>query len=88
MTQRISNQVTLRGIPRDVLKQLKEEARHEKISLNQVLLRRLAPEERKKVPGTCAELLDLAGTWDKKRYNSFTKALSEIRKIDDEMWRS
>lgn len=87
MSQKSFDQITLRGIPRDYLKELKREARQKSLSLNQVLLEHLLPPRQKSADGHCAELLDLAGTWDKKRTRDFMKKLKEIRKIDWEMWR-
>lgn len=83
-----NTQFTLRGLPSSVLKELKKEARQKRVSLNQVFVERLSPPPDKKREGDCAELLDLAGTWDKKRAEDFEQALKEIRKIDLALWSS
>lgn len=81
-----SGQITLRGIPANLLKDLKKEAQKKKRSLNQVLLERILPPQEKPKEGNCAELLDLAGHWDKDKAREFNGALREIRKIDSHLW--
>lgn len=81
-----SGQITLRGLPANLLKDLKKEAKRKKRSLNQILLERILPSQEKPSEGSCAELLDLAGTWDKERGVEFDRTLKEIRKVDSDLW--
>ena len=81
-------QITLRGLPPAILVEFKKEARQKKVSLNQILLNRILPPREKPKEGACSELLNLAGTWNKKRARDFDRALGELRKIDSSLWDS
>ncbi len=80
-------QMTLRGLPFELIQSFKKEAKAKKMSLNQVLLERLLPPAEKSREGACAELMDLAGTWDEKRARDFSKSIQHHRKIDEELWK-
>lgn len=80
-------QVTLRGLPTSLFRELKREAHQKKMSLNQVLLDKILPARKKPREGECSQLLALAGTWSEKRAKDFDQALQEIRKIDFELWK-
>ncbi len=81
-----SFQMTIRGLPVSLMKELKKEAQIKKLSLNQVVLDRILPESEKTKEGACAELMDLAGTWDEKRAGDFEASMKDHRTIDPELW--
>lgn len=84
MSQNRAYQVTLRGLPAEFLKEIKQEARRLGISISQTLSNRLFPG--KKNEGACASLTKYAGTWNKKRTDQFNKTLAEGRKVDTKEW--
>jgi hypothetical protein len=86
MSHIVKRQMTLRGIPKEVWKEIETEAHRQKTSVNKVLLKRIAPQQQSKREGACAPLLDLAGTWDEKRAADFESRVSDHRRIDPELW--
>jgi len=86
VNQNSQAQITLRGLPTQLLKELKSEARRRKVSVNQVLLDRLSPQSESSLEGACSELLTLSGTWDAERLRDFENASKGLRPIDSELW--
>lgn len=85
MSHKSARQLTLRGIPDHLFREMQAEARRQRTSINGLLLKRLLPETEKS-EGACASLLSLAGTWDAKRAEDFDKNMGEHRGIDREIW--
>lgn len=79
-------QYTIRGIPRSVDRALRERARRENRSLNEVAVEALAEglgvDEG---PRQWRDLSDIAGTWV--RDPAVERALEEQRQVDPELWR-
>jgi DNA polymerase III delta subunit len=81
--------ITLRNIPPEVQKAIQRKAREKKISANRAVIELLRErvgilENKKKV---YHDLDDLAGSWSAKEAKSFEKALGELRRIDEDLWR-
>lgn len=81
--------ITLRNLPPEVAKAVKQKARKERLSLNRAII--LLLEEVTGAGGSHKELhhdLDhLAGRWSEQEYQDFMKALRDQRQVDPEMWR-
>lgn len=84
-----TSNIHLRGVDRLVLLRLKQEAKAQNVSLNQLILLVL----RCKVglsnqrPKTLHHDLDkLAGTWSKEEEQQFLQSIGDFSKIDKEMW--
>jgi hypothetical protein len=76
-------QYTIRGIPREVDREMRRRAREKKISLNQLLV-----EELRSAAGTPRKyrsLEGIAGAW--KDDPEFDRALEEQRQIDSDLWK-
>lgn len=85
--------ITVRNIPADVAKAVKEKAKKEGLSLNRAVVRLLeeATGQRKDKPKTPAlhhDLDHLFGVWTKEEADEFDAFLKEHRSIiDPEMWK-
>jgi len=84
------NPITVRNLPPEVAKAVKEKARKEKLSLNKAVVRLLeeatgAEKGRKKV--VHHDLDRFFGTWTKEEADAFDEAMREHRQIDPEMWK-
>ena len=82
--------ITVRNIPPDVAKAVKEKARKEGLSLNRAvvsLLEEAAGVATRTKPVVHHDLDHLAGTWSQEEYDEFMEALREQRQIDPEMWK-
>lgn len=86
MSQKMAGQLTLRGIPENLYRELKEEASRLGKSINRVILDRILPERKKKGLGACAELRSMSGTWNQSRFDDFNRQIRDHRKIDPELW--
>jgi hypothetical protein len=87
--ERPVNAITIRNLPRAVVKAIKDKARREKLSLNRAIVA-LLEEVTGSQPGTKTlhhELDHLAGRWSDEEYAQFMEALREQRRIDPEMWK-
>jgi hypothetical protein len=76
-------QYTIRGVPREVDRELRRRAREQKVSLNRLLV-----EELRSVAGTPRKFRSLegiAGAW--KEDPEFDRALEEQRQIDTDLWK-
>jgi len=84
------NAVTVRNLPPEVAKAVKEKARKEKLSLNKAIVRLLeeAPGVEKRKEKVVHHDLDrFFGTWTKEEADAFDEAMREHRQIDPEMWK-
>jgi len=83
------NAITVRNLPPEVAKAVKEKARREGLSLNRAIVRLLEEATGGKRPRKVIhdDLDHLAGRWSEKEYEDFMAALREQRRIDPEMWR-
>ena len=85
-------QITIRGIPKDVEKVVKQEAAKKKTSINKALVSLLekaagvAGGERKG-PVLYHDLDHFAGLWAKEEAAAFDKALDAQRTIDEGLWK-
>ena len=86
VSHKVAGQLTLRGIPADLYRELKSEARRLKTSINRVILARILPKKSVKRDGAASVLLSLAGTWDRSRVDDFEKQIEGERRIDPELW--
>jgi hypothetical protein len=85
-------QITLRSIPDNVKKTVKQEAERKGVSLNKAIISLLeravgggAPEKKKKA--LYHDLDHLAGLWSREEAAVFDKSLKNQRKVDSELWK-
>lgn len=82
--------ITLRNIPPELQKAIREKARQKRISANRAVLELLqervggAGDLRKTIH---TDLDDLAGSWSAAEAKAFDKALRAHRRVDDDLWR-
>jgi hypothetical protein len=84
------NAITVRNLPPDVAKAVKEKARKDKLSLNKAIVRLLEEATgaaKGKKRAVHHDLDRFFGTWTKKEADAFDKSLEEQRQIDPEMWK-
>jgi hypothetical protein len=83
------NAITVRNLPPDVVKAVKEKARRERLSLNRAIVALLEEATGARVGKRVLhhELDHLAGRWSAEEYREFMAALREQREIDPEMWK-
>lgn len=84
------NAVTVRNLPPEVAKAVKEKARKEKLSLNKAIVRLLEEAtgvEKGKKKVVHHDLDRFFGTWTKEEADAFDEAMREHRQIDPEMWK-
>jgi plasmid stability protein len=82
------NFLTIRGIPDDLAKALKEEKSRRGKSINQTvieLLRQALNLEWMSKSGNGLE--KLAGNWDQKEFENFERATAVFERTDEEQWR-
>jgi len=85
------NAITVRNLPPEVARAIRERARKEKISLNRAVIKLL--EEALGTGGHARkevlhhDLDDLAGSWSKEEADEFDRFLKEHRRIDPELWK-
>ena len=85
-------QITIRGIPNEVEKIIREEAEKKGASLNKAFLTLLekvsgVKGKEKKKKTLHHDLDHLSGIWTKKEWAAFRKNLGFQRKIDGEIWK-
>jgi len=85
-------QITIRGIPDDIAKIIKKEAREKHLSLNKAfisLLEKATGVKSKKIDRkTIYHDLDyLCGKWSEKDAEVFDKNLKSLRTIDEDLWK-
>lgn len=85
-------QITIRGVPKEVEKVVKQEAARRKTSLNKAVVSLLekaagtaAPEKNKQV--LYHDLDHFAGLWAREEAAAFDRALAVQRKIDEDIWK-
>lgn len=81
--------VTLRGLDDSMVKAIKEKAKQEGTSVNNVLLKILKEGlGLKKKPRTVVhtDLDHLAGTWSDKEHAEFQKRIKDFETIDEGVW--
>jgi hypothetical protein len=82
--------ITVRNLPPNVARAVRDKAKRERLSLNKAVVKLLeeatggAPDHR---PVSHDDLDRFFGTWTRKEANVFDAALRELREIDPEMWR-
>lgn len=76
---------TIRGVPRDVDRELRRKAKERKISLNQVVIEALGHATWTSRKKKYRSIESLVGTW--KEDPEFDQIMAEHRKIDKELWR-
>ncbi len=84
------NAITVRNLPPEVAKAVREKARKEKLSLNKAVVRLLEEAtgvEKAKQKVLHHDLDRFAGTWTEAEYQEFREATKEHRQIDPEMWK-
>ena len=84
-------QLTIRGIPDEIEKIVKKEAKIKGISLNKAFISLAAKaidinENKNKKEKLYHDLDFLSGIWSENEAETFKKNLSTIRKIDKELW--
>ncbi|MBI4603082.1 MAG: hypothetical protein HY721_14080 [Planctomycetes bacterium] len=84
--------ITLRNLPREIVRAVEQKARRERISLTKAVVRLLEEaaglrKERKPEEVLHHDLDWLAGSWTKEEAQAFEGALQEQRKIDPELWK-
>jgi len=83
--------ITLRNIPADVQRAIREKARQKRISANKAVIELL--EERigrvasKKKKTVYHDLDHLAGTWTRRQTAEFERTLETLRPIDEDLWK-
>jgi hypothetical protein len=88
----ILKQITIRGIPVEIEKLIKEEAEKKGVSLNKAFLSLLMKATGLKGEGKKKKILyhdldHLSGAWTKEDSTMFEKKLKLLRKIDEEIWK-
>ena len=85
-----TKQLTIR-FDGDLDRRLRDEARHEGLSLNQAavrLLRKGAGLDRSQPANVVDTSLDhLAGTWPTKDADAFDRAMAVFERVDEDLWR-
>ena len=84
------NAITVRNLPPEVAKAVREKARKEKLSLNKAVVRLLEEAtgvEKGKKKVVHHDLDRFFGTWTKEEADAFDEAMREHRQIDPEMWK-
>lgn len=76
-------QYTVRGVPLEVDRSLRERARIRKVSINQVIVEELTKATIGSVPQ--ANFMDLVGVWQADE--AFDRALKSQREVHEEDWR-
>lgn len=82
--------LTLRNLPPDVARAVRERALADGISLNKAVIRILEEAlgvARPKRPRTYEDLDELIGSWTDREAREMERFLEEERKVEPEMWR-
>ncbi len=77
-------QYTIRGVPREVDRELRRRAHERKVSLNQLLVEELTHATGAQPKKKYRSIMSLVGTW--KEDPEFDRILEEQRKIDEDLW--
>lgn len=76
--------ISLRNLPKEVEKAIRETSRREGISLNKAVLRLLEAQLRK--PTRNSDFEEFFGTWSRAEADAFDTALAAMRQIDPADW--
>ena len=79
-------QITIRGLDREVEKEIRKIASHSQKSINQVI-KEIIHKEFKKDEKPASSLKQLAGGWSRKEAADFETAIQSCKQIDEEMWK-
>jgi len=83
--------ITVRNLPPDLARAIRQKAKQERTSLNRTVISLLEEATGLGSPAKKAVLhhdLDhLFGCWSREEYEEFNEALREQRRIDPEMWK-
>ena len=79
--------ITLRNLPPELVRKIRQTARDQRTSANKAVLR-LLEEKTGAAKGQAVhhDLDGLAGTWSASEANAFDRALARQRAIDEGMW--
>jgi hypothetical protein len=85
-------QLTIRGVPDEVEREIRKAARNKGISLNKAALALLesvsgAPRREKKKTSLHHDLDHLCGIWNRKEAEEMENMLALHRKIDEALWK-
>lgn len=78
--------ISLRNLPKEVEKAIRETSRREGISLNKATIRLLEAQLRK--PAKNSDFEEFFGTWSGAEAAAFDAALTEMRQVDPADWES
>jgi hypothetical protein len=85
------NAITVRNLPPELARVIRQKAKREKISLNRVVIDLLEDAtglgRRAKPEVLHHDLDDLAGNWSQEEYDEIIEAVKEQRQIEPEMWK-
>ncbi len=92
MEVRILKAITLRNLPSELAKKIENKANKNHTSMNKAVIELLeenlgGTHAQKKRNLIYHDLDHLAGLWSKLEADRFDKGLTELRKIDQELWR-
>ncbi len=83
--------ITLRNLPPDVAKTIRQRARKNRTSVNKAVIalleESLGKRPKDKEPVRYHDLDHLAGTWTKEEADKFEKLIAEQRTIDPKLWK-
>lgn len=82
----------LRGLDKELYNKIKKESEEESISMNKLIISILNSrfgfaEKQKRMKREYDDLKSLFGRWDSKQYMEINNAVSEQRKIDEDLWK-
>lgn len=82
-------QLTVRGVPEDLKKEIELEAKEEGLSLNRMTLEtlRLGLERAREVRERTKALERFVGIWTPEHAEEVRARIAEMRQIDEELWR-
>ena len=82
-------QITVRSIPEELLREIREHARREGVSMNQAVVRLLKRATGLEVAGDRKrrDLSRIAGTWTSEQAAEFDRVVEGFEALDEEMWR-
>jgi hypothetical protein len=82
--------ITVRKLPKEVARAVREKARQERLSLNKAVMKLLEEATGTAVDDRPAEYHDLDacfGTWTRKEARAFDEVLRQQRQVDAEAWK-
>lgn len=79
--------LTIRNVPPDLARRLEEEKQARGRSLNRTVLELLGQAVGLDRGSRSNGLAELGGTWSRKEYETFERAVAETEQVDEELWR-